>query len=327
MDMVESKWECKRILNKALKNGKFIKKEYEFVVKHILKCNLLLIKHYPLLKDSVNDMFESCNYLLSMGFFVNDKILILWIARSLNHIIKEEKVIYNELRLYLKYKDKDMKKTINKYFQKLSERSLIYNDDNCFEEYLPISTRGLYSEKYVEFEKEVRELNKNYVGLSKYQLNEDERNNIKEFEFCKIHEIQLLQEIKNIVVNYHENKGEFSYDGKINKILGMIWRFEGIDIRCNTNFEFYEFIVNIRYKKNNLYQLMKDGDFHYDIDDDFFVVDNDGKEVIEVNSVSDIMSLTYIDVPKWINYMQSHDIKTLDEMYFDKQYFQKLEMI
>lgn len=327
---IKNKFECKIRLRNAITEKYISKGNYEWILKYILKSNLFLVKHYPLIKDFTDKMMNECNELLSYDFFMNDKILIIWIARKLNHYVKIYPHISNGLKQYLEDKNENMKNWDNKYRKKLYERTLIKCDDNSFDNYLPVSTRGI-SDKYKEFEEELRELNKYYVGNSKYIFTDEELQNINDFVICNIDKEKLKSEIKNIVDNYKklENVSISNTMGNGNNIvdiLDLIFVFEKIKINCNYEYNFMDFIENNRYGNDCLYQLMKTDRFHYNVDDDFFIVDEkDDGEIIDVVSINNILSLNYIDIDKWIKYFQSHDINSMDwnEVYIDNGYFRR----
>ena len=83
------KFECKILLNNAIYEKEISKKNLEWILKYIFKTNLFLVKHYQICKKYIFDeIYSECNELLKFEYFMNDKILMIWIARKLNHMIK-----------------------------------------------------------------------------------------------------------------------------------------------------------------------------------------------------------------------------------------------
>ena len=142
----KNKFETKIKLNQALENNYISKNNLEFILKHIFKSNHYLIKHYKemITKENINDMYTEINELLSYDdFFINDKILILWIARKLDNMLKDYEWILNG---YLKVKDEKLKDTWNRSVYDIQRyyRTIIKCDDDCFKEYLPMRTSYNY---------------------------------------------------------------------------------------------------------------------------------------------------------------------------------------
>ena len=98
---IKNKFECKIRLRNAITEKYISKGNYEWILKYILKSNLFLVKHYPLIKDFTDKMMNECNELLSYDFFMNEKILIIWIARKLNHYVKIYPTKEKSLKVYL----------------------------------------------------------------------------------------------------------------------------------------------------------------------------------------------------------------------------------
>ena len=319
---IENKFKCMMILNRAIEEQCISKKDYESVIKHILKSNLLLVKHYPLFKDFINKMVTECNELLSLGFFMNEKILVIWIARKLNHYVKVHKYISVQLREYLDDKNKKMKKYANKYYNKLYERSLISCDDRCFQDYLPTQN----AMRYGSFVKETDSIYCDYDKDNLYYrtLNKDELLNIKDFRICILDENVLRRDIFSRINKFKETKesGKYTsiYDSGVNVIFKCIKWFENVNVYGNCKSEFTKVINEMnRYYSSELYVLLKMDRFNYDVNDIFFVTDLDDRDLIcELNSTNEISYM--IDVPLWIGYMQSHDIMNLDEMYLEKNF-------
>ena len=315
------KFECKIRLNNAIEKLHMNKSDFDYIVKHILKSNLYLKKHYDLFKNYVDDMLDKCNFLLNLDFFVSDKTLIIWIARLLNKIIKENNLsnVFNE---YLIDKSDNLNGYgYNKYDKQKSLRTVISCDDDCFEDYLPLSKSSLcydyFEEKdilYPQFDEELSE----YKCYGMNKLDKNEILNIKNFRFQDIDEQKLLSQLdKYRLDRYNEiNNGISNVD---NYILRFIRIFERIYIFNNTEIDFGN-----RLSSYNIFQLMKNGEFQYNVKDDYFIVDiGDGNDFnnskkISVMSLMDFSNL--IDFPMWVNYMNAHDIGDLSEMYFERIY-------
>lgn len=324
----KNKFECKIILNKCIDENQMNKDDFEFVIKHILKCNLLLVKHYNLIKKygNLSDILDECNDLLEYKFFINDKILIIWLARRLNKLVKDNyDIIGIPLKVYLeeKYKTtKDNRKYSNQREKANRSHSVIICDDSCWNDYLPTSKSEYcyeYGEEkdilYPQFDEELEKLSYSY-DYNIFKLTKKEIENISWFEFCYVNEEDLIREITECINKFKENKSSFDNQIEIEFVLRVINYFENVDIRININSRFWSLIDRIKF---DLFDLMKDEMFNYNVNDDFFIVDkNENGKVIEIISLNDISS--FIDIPRWIKYMNSHNIQNLDEMYIDKEY-------
>lgn len=315
------KFECKIKLNKVIDELHMNKSDFDYIVKHILKSNVYLKRHYSLFKNHIDDMLDKCNFLLNLDFFVSDKTLIIWIARLLNKVIKENN-LSDVFKQYLKDKSDNLKGFgYNKYDKQKSLRTVISCDDNCFEDYLPLRESSKYygydDEKDILYPQFDEELSK-YKSHGMNKLDKNEILNIKNFRFQDIDEQKLLSQLdKYRLDRYNEiNNGIGNVD---NYILRFIRNFEKIYIFNNTKIDFAN-----RLSTYDIFQLMKNGEFHYNIKDDYFIVDigdgNDFKnsEKISVMSLMDFTNL--IDFPMWVNYMNAHDIGDLSEMYFERIY-------
>lgn len=327
------KFECKIKLNNAIEDKYISKKDIEFILKHILKSNCYLIKHYKLIKkDVLNEIFIKLNDLLDYGdFFINDKMLILWIARKLNNILKNKE--YGDiLKNYLKEKDEDSKNIVNKYNKQRNYRTIIKCDDDCFKDYLPIKRSEYYytwQEKeyynnsdeemilYSQFDNELDNLSKTFVGNNSYKLTDEEIKCIKEFRFVNIDENKLLDEINNLIDEYKKDKNWRVKNKLYNNLLDYIYNFEGYNIRTNDKIEFNSIIHQFQYY---LFDLLKDNMINYNVNDSFIILDNVDNKLFEINSLNEDDIISLIDYSQLIKYMQCHDISNLDEMYIDKSY-------
>lgn len=318
----ENKFELKIKLNNAIEEKCFSKEDFVWVLKNILKSNQYLIKHFPLFKEYVDEFLDSCNELLSMDFFISDKVLIIWIARYFNNIVNRDYYgIKYKLKTYLKGKSESYKnysdRWNNRYAHQLSRRTSIYCDDDCFNEYLPTSQSCLYP----QFDDELNDSRYSYIKL---ELNNDEINNILDFRFNNLDKKELLSDINRAIISYREKdkNNEFVDMDKIDKVLSYINKFEGVSISTNTK-------GNFKYKLelSFVYDLLRCDRFDYRIDDDYFIIEreyykdkwnNVNNKVIEVVSFNNIIQ--FIDFEKWVRYMTSHDIRNIDELYVDKWY-------
>lgn len=318
------KFECKIKLNKVIDELHMNKSDFDYIVKHILKSNVYLKRHYDLFKNYVDDMLDKCNFLLNLDFFVSDKTLIIWIARLLNKVIKENN-LSDVFKQYLKDKSDNLKGFgYNRYDKQKSLRTVISCDDDCFEDYLPLRESSKYytydEEKDILYPQFDEELSK-YESYGRNKLNKNEILNIKNFRFQDIDEQKLLSQLDKYRLDFHQHKNdEYYYGDDVNyNILQYIRKFENVHIFPNIPFFFDIDIINAR----DIFKLMKKGEFNYTVNDDYFIVDIDGNNVkydekISVKSLMDFTNL--IDFPMWINYMNAHDIGDLSEMYFEKMY-------
>lgn len=319
---IKNKFECKIRLRNAITEKYISKGNYEWILKYILKSNLFLVKHYPLIKDFTDKMMNECNELLSLDFFMNEKILIIWIARELNHYIKIYPTISEKLTDYLIERRDSMKHWDNKYHNRLGKRTLISCDNRCFQDYLPSQNAKYYGSFDEEKDKKYIELDES--NLYYRTLNKNELLNIKEFRICVIDEDLLKQEVTDNLNEFKKIKdGSYYtgiYDSGVDKIFRSIKWFEKIEVYGNCGGEFGNLLRETeKYYSSHLYDLMKNDKFHYNVNDDFFIIDRDDRDLIcEVDSTNYIGYL--IDLPLWIGYMQSHDILDLSEMYLEENF-------
>jgi len=329
------KFELKIKLQKAIDEKEITKSEFEYVLKHILKYNMFLKKHFPLFKDFINEMLDECNELLRLNFFVNDRILIIWIARRFNKCVYDNSEIELTLKNYLKEKIESLINGKKREYEKqLYNRTLIYSNDDCYRRYLPIKKSEDYywysDEKdvlYPQFDEEFeRDCYKGeYNTFFEYRkFNDDELRNIKEFNFNDISEDDLIKEINKYVEEFKRGEREYCTYNVESKVFKWIKEFDNINIYVNSESNFtHDSVIT----KSEIYELMKKGDFNFNIDDNYFIVEREvfskdyRKEygnIVNMESCNHFKSL--IDFPKWIKYMRSHNINNLKDMYKDEMY-------
>lgn len=311
------KFETKIKLNQALNNGYISKNNLEFILKHILKSNHYLIKHWNIIKHNVlDDMYVELNECLSYNdFFCNDKTLILWIARKFNSILKslEYENMFNE---YLKEKSERLNDRHNKYSIQLEYRTIIQCNDDCFNEYLPVKKSEYYYEYGEEKDKLYPQFDNEFSKFDRYgsikELTENEIECIKNFQFNNIKESEVLKMIKEEVIKFKKTKEERIHWKFEAEVLRYIIKFEGIMIYPNDESSFN----NILDRSHNFFGLLKENKIEYNVNDNYFIIEKDKFGYItSVKSFNELKPL--IDLPEWVKYMRCHDIKNLDEMYDD----------